>query len=334
MIRLDVLFQLFKSAHREIKIFFSHFQWREVLIFLFFFFLSFVFWVLQSMREEYEIQLHIPVSYRDIPSDMSFVQTPPSQITARVRDKGSILLNYTLGRQRPSITVSVQDIAVADSIILLSAKDIEAIIMKQLIPTTNLLDLNPQYIEISYGRLKRKRLPIHFNGDIHTEPGFQVSGDIVISPSETEVFATDAVLSSLNCVPTVYTEINNGNKTITRKLELHKTDGATFVPDAVSVTIPIEEYTQKTFDIPIVCKNVPPGYTIRMFPSAVTVTCNVPLSLFRDLSVEDFAVETYVAGPEQNTSNLIPLRLAGKPDWAGHVSLSQDSIEFILEQSK
>jgi hypothetical protein len=333
MIRLDVLLPLFKSAYREIKAFFSYAQWREVLIFLFFFFLSFIFWALQSMQEEYEIQLHIPVSYKDIPHDMSFVQTPPSEITARVRDKGNILLNYTLGSQRPSIVISVQDITFADNVLLLSAKDMEGMIMKQLIPTTNLLSFDPQQIEASYGTLKRKRLPVRFDGDVHTDPGFLISGDIVISPSATDVFAADVVLSALTSVPTVYTEINNGNKTITRKLKLRKIDGATFDPDVVSVTIPIEEYTQKTFDVPIVCKHVPPGYTIRMFPSAVKITCNVPLSLFKDLSGEDFAVETFVVSPEQSAS-MIPLRLVRKPDWANHVSLSQDSIEFILEQNK
>jgi hypothetical protein len=331
MIRLDTWFQLFKSAHREIKTFFSYAQWREVLIFLFFLFLSFVFWALQSMQEEYEMQLRIPVNYKDIPRDMSFVQMPPSEITARVRDRGSILLNYTLGSQRPSIAISVKDVILADSVLFLSAKDMEEIIMKQLIPTTNLLSFAPRQIETFYSKLGRKRLPVRFDGDVHTDPGFLISGEIVVSPSATEVFAADVVLSALTYIPTVYTEIHNGNKTIIRKLKLRKIDGVTFDLDVVSVTIPIEEYTQKTFDIPIVCKHVPPGYTIRMFPSVVRITCNVPLSLFKDLSGEDFAVETFV--PEQSAS-MIPLRLARKPDWADHVSLSQDSIEFILEQHR
>jgi hypothetical protein len=334
MIRLENPAQLFKSVHRKVKTFFSRFQWREVLIFLFFLLLSFTFWVLQSMQEEYEIQLQIPISYKDMPSDMAFVRTPPAAITARVRDKGSVLLNYTLGQKRASITLSMRDTSVPNNTLLLSAKDIEGILMKQLIPTTNLLSFAPEQIEIPYSKLKSKKLPVSFDGDIHTEPGFLVSGDIVITPSMTEVFAPDVVLETLTSIQTVYTEIDKGNRTLTLKLKLRKTDGATFDPDKVSVTIPIEEFTQKTLELPVVCRDIPQGYAIRMFPSTVKVTCNVPLSLFKDLSESDFLLETVVANPEQNASGMIPVRLTKIPPQADRVSLSQDSIEFILEQSR
>jgi hypothetical protein len=287
------------------------------------------------MQTEYEIQLQIPVNYKDMPNDMAFVRTPPSGITVRIRDKGSVLLNYTLGRKIASIAVNMQDTTLyGGGALVLSSKDIESIIMRQLIPTTSLLSFDPQRIEAPCGKLEKKRLPVYFNGDVRTEPGFLVSGDIIISPSMTDVYATDVVLASLSSVQTVYTEIQKGNKTIIRRLKLKETDGAVFNPGTVSVTIPIEEYTQKTFEIPIVCRHIPAGYIIRMFPSVVKVTCNVPLSLFKDLSDKDFIVETIADDTAQNASGMLPVRIAKKPDWVERVALSQDSIEFILEQSK
>ncbi|MDR1557066.1 MAG: YbbR-like domain-containing protein [Tannerellaceae bacterium] len=332
MMRLENIRNTFKSVHRKIKVFFSRFQWRETLIFLFFLLLSFAFWVLQSMQGEYEIQLEIPVTYKDIPQDMAFVRTPPSVITARIRDKGSVLLNYTLGQKKASIALHMQDTSAPDTL-LLSMKDIEGIIMKQLIPSTNLISFDPQQIEIPYSRLKKKKVPVRFDGLIHTDPGFLLSGEIRITPSVTEVFAADVVLDALTSVQTVYTEIK-GNKTLTRKLKLRKTEGANFDPGEVSVTIPIEEYTEKTLEIPVVCRGVPQGYTIRMFPSVVKLTCNVPLSLFKDLSEEDFSVEVLLDNPEQNVSGMMPIRLAKKPDWVDRAALSQDSIEFILELNR
>jgi hypothetical protein len=268
-----------------------------------------------------------------MPKDMAFVQTPPSEISVRIRDKGSVLLNYTLGQQKASIAVNMQDTSGPNYTLLLSAHDIEGIILKQLIPSTNLLSFDPQQIEVPYSKLKRKRLPVSFDGEIRTEPGFLVSGELLITPSETDVWAGESVLESLSAVSTVYTEINDGNKTITRKLKLRKVEGATFDPDVVTVVIPIEEYTEKTLEIPIVCKYVPKGYAIRMFPSAVRLTCNVPLSMFKDLSEDDFSVEI-VGDPEQNVSGILPVRLTRKPYRVNRATLSQDSIEFILEQIK
>jgi hypothetical protein len=331
MIRLENIEELFKSVHRKIKVFFSRFQWREALIFLFFLLLSFAFWVLQSMQGEYEIQMEIPIVYKDMPQDMAFVRTPPSAITVRIRDKGSVLLNYTLGQKRASITLRMQGASAPDNTLFLSAKDVEGIILKQLIPSTNLVSFAPQQIEIPFSKLRKKKLPVCFAGVIRTEPGFLVSGDIVITPSMADVFAADVVLDSLISVQTVYTEINKAKKTLTRKLKLQKKEGVRFAPGEVSVTIPIEEYTEKTLEIPVVCRDVPRGYTLRVFPSVVKLTCSVPLSLFRDLSEKDFSVEALLVNPEQNVSGMLPVRLAKKPDWADRVALSQDSVEFILE---
>jgi hypothetical protein len=287
------------------------------------------------MQEEYEIQWQIPVHYADIPPGVAFVHTPPSGITIRVRDRGSVLLNYTLGRQGASLDISMREMRfLSDSALLLSAGDLEGLIVKQLIPTTHLVSFEPQRIEAPYSKLGKKKLPVYFDGDIRTEPGFQVSGEVTVSPSLAEVYAPDVVLSTLTSIPTVYTEISKGNKTIVRKLKLRRIDGATFDPDLVSVTIPIEEYTQKTLEIPVICRHIPQGYAIRMFPSVVKVSCNVPLSLFKDLSEKDFTVETLVSDPEDNVSGMIPLQLTRKPEWVDRVALSQDSIEFILEQNK
>lgn len=300
------------------------------MIFLFFLLLSFAFWILQSMQGEYEMQLDIPITYADIPRNMAFVRTPPSAISVRIRDKGSVLLNYKLGHTRASIDFRMQD-TTSGSVVRLSAEDIEGILMKQFVPSTALLGFAPSQIEIPYSRLKKKRLPVRFAGRVRTEPGFLLSGDITIAPSMVDVFAAGVVLDTLTSVQTVYTEINKGNKTLVRKLKLRGAEGLRFEPGEVSVAIPIEEYAQKTLEIPVVCADVPQGYIVRMFPAVVKLTCNVPLSLFRDLSAGNFSVEATLADRDRNGSGMLPLRLTKKPGWAGSVALSQDSVEFILE---
>ena len=334
MIRLEKVKQAFKSAQRKIKALLPHFTWKKALIFLSFLLISFVFWMLQSMQEEYEIQVDIPISYKDMPPNMTFTQEPPSSITVRIRDKGSALLNYTFGQKKALVNVNVKEIASSGGVIHLTSKDIEAILMKQFVSTTNLLSFDPQQIEISYSKLLEKELPIHFEGDVRTAPGFLVSGEIKVTPPHVKVYAADVILDTLKAVGSVYTVIDEANKSINRKLKLQPIGGVTFTSDVVTVSIPIEEYTEKTFEIQVVSKNIPEGYTIRLFPSTVRITCNVPLSLYKDLSESAFAVETSVGDFNQNISGMIPVVLTRKPEWVDKVTLSQDSIEFLLEQKR
>ena len=98
MSQLDRINQSFKSARIKINAFLRRQRWKEALIFFSFVLLSFGFWLLQSLQQEYEIEINIPVRYKNIPPDISFTETPPQEVVARVKDKGSVLLNYSFGR--------------------------------------------------------------------------------------------------------------------------------------------------------------------------------------------------------------------------------------------
>ncbi len=332
-IRLDNIQQSVDSTYRKIKAFFYRYQGKNVLIFLFFVSLSFGFWVLLSLQEEYEIQITIPVRYKNIPADIAFVQAPPIEITARIRDKGTVLLNYTLGNKLSPLDIDMKEASKQSGKLIYSAREIESAILKRLIASTNLLSFDPPQIEEAYSKLINKKLPVVFDGEIRTEAGFRVFGEINIDPPIVDVYATDVVLDTMKIVKTVFTEIKKGSKTIKQDIKLFRPEGVGTEPTSVSVTIPIEEFTEKTFEIPVISKKVPSHYTIRMFPSVVKVTCSVPLSRFKGLSDDEFSVEITIESLDESISGILPVKLTKKPDWIDEVTISPESIEFILEQT-
>ena len=334
MSRLGQIKQTFKSVRIEIKAFLRRQQWREALIFFCFILLAFGFWLLQSLQQEYEIDIKIPVKYKNVPPDISFTETPPEAITVKVKDKGSVLLNYSFGRSFAPIEANMKTQPEKTGKLVISRKDIESEIKKHLIATTSLLSFEPQHIDAAYSKRIKKEIPPMFEGTIQTNAGFKVSGDISFTPRSISVYASDVVLDTLKEIKTVYTEIKKGNKTVTRTVQLEKINGATLEPTSVTVTIPIEEYTEKTLEIPVICTNLPRHYTLRTFPSVVKVSCNVPLSRFKDISADDFEIRISFADLEQSTSGTLPLQLNKKPSWVDIAKISPDRIEFILEQTK
>ena len=108
MSRLGQIKQTFKSVRIEIKAFLRRQQWKEALIFFCFILLAFGFWLLQSLQQEYEIDIRIPVKYKNVPPDISFTETPPEAITVKVKDKGSVLLNYSFGRSFAPIEANMK----------------------------------------------------------------------------------------------------------------------------------------------------------------------------------------------------------------------------------
>ena len=305
MSRLENIQNSFKSIQAKTKAFFHGDRWKEVLVFFFFALLAFGFWLLQSLQQEYEIELVFPVKYKNVPADIAFNAPEVETITAKVKDKGSVLLNYTFGRSFAPIEVNMKNTKEKNGSVQVSKRQIENDIQKQLIATTALQSFDPQQIDMDFSQRVHKEIPVVFNGDIHT----------------------------LTSVKTVFTEVKKANKNITRTVQLIKVDGVNFDPESVSITIPIEEYTEKTLEIPVSCSHIPPHYTVRMFPAVVKVTCSVPLSRFKGLSEDMFSIHIPFEDLEQNVSGTLPVKLTKKPDWVHTAILLPDKVEFILEHN-
>lgn len=334
MSRLENIQNTFKSAQHKTKAFLHRQQWKEALVFFFFVLLAFGFWLLQSLQQEYEIEIDIPVRYKNVPADITFTGATPEKVSAKVKDKGSVLLNYSFGRTFAPIEINMKDSENKSGTQVITQKEIENDILKQLIATSSLIEFTPATLEIAYSKRQHKSVPVAFNGTVKTTPGFQLSGEVRINPDHVDVYAGESALDTLVVIKTVPTEIKNGNKTIVRNIQLQKTEGINIDPEVVSVTIPIEEYTEKTLEIPVHCLDIPAHYTVRMFPPTIKVNCSVPLSRFKELSEDQFVIRISFAELEQNLNGTLPVYLSQQPEWVHTATLTPDKIEFVLEQKK
>lgn len=71
---------------------------REFFVFLFFFFIAGGFWLLQTLNNDYEAEFSIPVRLRGVPNNTMITSEPVSELHIKVKDKGTVLLNYMLGK--------------------------------------------------------------------------------------------------------------------------------------------------------------------------------------------------------------------------------------------
>ena len=71
---------------------------REFLIFLFFVFVSFSFWLLQVLNDDYEKDLSIPLKMKNVPENVVLTSELPSSVKVTVKDRGTVLVNYLFGK--------------------------------------------------------------------------------------------------------------------------------------------------------------------------------------------------------------------------------------------
>ena len=95
MSRLENIINHSSLSKQRLRLFSPSEMERGLDLFLLFILLAFGFWLPKSLQQEYEIELVFPVKYKNVPADIAFNAPEVETITAKVKDKGSVLLNYT-----------------------------------------------------------------------------------------------------------------------------------------------------------------------------------------------------------------------------------------------
>ena len=325
-----------KSAFLNTGAFFRRQQWKEIFIFIFFLLLSFGFWLLQSLQQDYERRIKLPLRYKNVPSEWVVTEDNPKEISILLRDKGTTLMYYSWKANFDPVDISVSGLPrLSEYSLNVSGSLLETAVSKQLISSTSIISIDPREIVLLYDSLSSRMVAVVENININTKPGFQLSDSIKISHPEVRVYGSRGVLDTLNEVRTKLVKLDNMSKTrdVTAHLDLPK--GVKSDNETVKLTIPVEEFTEKKIQLPISCPDIPTDFVLRIFPSTVEVTCNVPLSQFRELTAESLEILIPFGEFEENqATGRIPVRLTKKPSWVISSVIVPNELEFIIENIK
>jgi hypothetical protein len=135
---------------RKIRNFLLSQKSREFLVFLFFVFVSFCFWLMQTMNDLYQAEFKMPVRLRNVPKEVVLTSELPDEIRVRVEDRGTVLLNYMLGRTFFPVSFDFEEYRDRGDHVHISSAEIFKKVATQLNTSTKLLSVRPDTLEIIY----------------------------------------------------------------------------------------------------------------------------------------------------------------------------------------
>ena len=329
---------IFKSALKTMLLgtgaFFRRQQWKEIFIFIFFLLLSFGFWLLQSLQQDYERRIELPLRYKNVPSEWVLSEGNPEKVSILLRDKGTTLIYYSWRANFNPVDISLSGLSrLSGNSLSVAGSILETAVSKQLISSTSVVSIDPREIILRYDSLSSRILPVVENINITTKPGYQVSDSIKLSRPEVRLYGSRSVLDTLNEIRTKLVFLENASKTKELTAQLDLPEGVKSDYETVKLTIPIEEFTEKKINLPVLCHDIPHNYVLRLFPSTVEVTCNVPVSQFRELTEEKLEIIiSFKEFRDYQSTGKIPVRLTKKPSWVMTTAVLPQELEFIIEQ--
>lgn len=323
--------RIYLKTAKQIKDFLLSDKSREFLIFLFFFFIASGFWLLQTLNNDYETEFSIPVRLRGVPNNVVITSEPPSELRIRVKDKGTVLLNYMLGKSFFPVTLDFADYKATDNHVRIYSSQFHKRLLSQLNVSTKLLSVKPDTLEYIYSTGTSKLVPVKFRGTVSAGRQYYIS-DTICKPDSVLVYAPEGALDTITAAYTQRVQLEDVSDTLKREVPLAVHRGIKFVPSSVEMIFPVDIYTEKTVEVPLRGVNFPAGKVLRAFPSKVNVTFQVGLSHFRQITASDFHINVSYEELLKLGSDKYTVKLKTMPKGISQIRINPEQVDFLIEQ--
>lgn len=203
---------------------------KEFLIFLFFLFLSGVFWLMMTLNETYEKELKIPVRLVGVPRNIVITTDLSDSVRVTLRDKGFVLISYMIHNKLSPLIVNFDTYAnkqTGQGVVSMS--DLQKMVKQELLNSTVILSvkMDSQDFFFNYGR--RKRVKIQLIGNIRPAKNYYLS-HVEFSPESVTVYANKQALDSIRMIQTEFQDIVNFDDTVVRRVRLKAARGVKVTP--------------------------------------------------------------------------------------------------------
>lgn len=301
---------------------------RDALIFLLFIAVSYGFWVILTLNDDMQQETRVRLEIADIPKGYTFITEPPEYISVSLRDKGTILANYSLGGIK-TLKINYSDF-IFDSTkdrITLSAQTLDNRLRSFFDATTQIVTIRPD----SLSMIVTDRVPnlAHVIAEVDATPAAQfiIAGPISVAPDTVRAYYARHIPQRTRTAHTVKIVRSELRDSVTFEVALQSQPGVRFVPNKVKVTIPVEPLISKSREVPVQLIHAS-SENVVLFPSRVKVSYLLPMSYYNAES----SMITVNGDFARRANGKIPLQVGKLPDYYSGVELSTDSVEYLLEQ--
>jgi len=306
-------------------------QWRQILLFLLFAFISLIFWCILTFNAAITVDLEVPLNVTAKPTNVRFLTRVPDTLTVTMHGTASSFLKYLFKDPKP-LEVRFKDYSDGENTFKIDSEQLKKL-ASRILSNNNatVTTVLPWGITATFTDLPGKQVPVIPDIDIAAAMGSTQNGIVTISPDSVMLYGDSKTLSQVTEVYTYRLQAHDLSDTLVRKVSISPIKGAITEPRSVTVTIPIAPLITKQQPVVVTVRNTPPGVKLIVFPSTVDVTFSTTMSRYRSDAVIS-AVVDYSAINWNNPSHKVPVILGEIPGAYQNVHVTPDSVEYIIEK--
>ena len=301
--------------------------------------LASLFWLLTSLSKEYVDEIRIPVTYQNLPENLLIVNELQHEVNAEAKGFGFNLLWYWMNFEQVEILVNANPkeltrttrngeyvhyyLTDSKSRSLFSDQD-DQLIIQDISPDTLYVKFKPKFF---------KNVPVKLNADISFDKQFGMVENPIIEPDSVFVSGLKEEIDTIKFITTELQSWNSLDESLSADVKLLCYENSPLVhlsESFVSVALNVVEFTEGTVSIPLNIVSQNPG-SIKVFPSTVEITYQVPLAAYEEISSEQFQASVVINDLEENQIRLT-VNVDRQPTFVKGVRVNPSQVEFIIQK--
>lgn len=288
-------------------------------------------WVFTMLSESYPFKVKEIISYKNAPQKRAFHTLQSDTVVATLKGTGWELLFQKMEYANKTIEVDLHTLDTKDYVVLSSqlgkineTKDFDLPI-DSISPDTLYFDFT--------GRTVRK-IPVKLVTSLKYQRQYAQSNNAILDPPFVTISGPQKDIDQIHSWETDSLKLDSVNESIRTTLALKPVQEASLsiYPRSVRVRIPVDEFTEKTVEIPVKLVNNHTGYDVKIFPQKVKVTFTTSLRRYPELDEDYFEAAADLSLWQNNGYSTLPVKLTRSPGYCKIVKIEPQNIDFIVRK--
>ncbi|MGQ8335159.1 hypothetical protein ACUNWD_01305 [Sunxiuqinia sp. A32] len=310
----------------------------KLIIFLICVGIATIFWFLNALNKEYKVELSFPVKYTNLPKKKVLSNEPPDHFVLEVNAYGFTILRHKLSLAFSPLVFNVNEFTgnmmeeSERSYFAIPSRRFVSRISDQVSNELRVASIQPDTLYFKFDNIVSKKIKVKPDVTVDLVQQYYLNGDIRTKPDSVLISGPQSVLDTLEFISTKIQHYEKIDQVIQRNVSLSESKKYTCQPKRVVMTIPVEEFTEKQLEVPIIIDGLPEDVKINLFPSKTRLSFMTGLSRFSEINTDDFIARVSYDDILKNKETLAVELILQPPHLRG-VTMSPAEVEYLIEKN-
>jgi len=287
-------------------------------------------WLFTNLSNPYTFTVKRVITYKNTPQRRAFHSLQSDTVSVTVNGTGWQMLFSKLNDDSKALNVDLRPLE-SNNYVALSSQIKQVSINKDV---HDVVSFNPDTLYFDFLNRTVKRVPIKLVSDIKYQKQFAQLNNAIIKPAYVTLDGPSNRIDKITEWQTDSLTADKVNETIRTKLDLQPPNegNITVYPKAVDIIVPVDEYTEKTLQIPVKLLNNSDYYNVKVFPEKVKVTFLTSLKRYTEIDENFFEADADLNLWKNQGYNTLPVNLIRMPPFCRIISIDPPNIDFIVKK--